>query len=149
MAAACRNSLHNLSLVPAAVGDVDGQVQLRSNPAFTLHDAGVRSMFGTGSVVGSFPITTLDSWTQKVSLSRADLIKIDVEGAELAALMGMRSTLALLQPRLLLVELNAITLDRAGVTEEQLYEELERSCYAPVDVLSDHGTIENVVFARA
>ena len=46
----------------------------------------------------------LDSWIRTVPVSRIDLLKIDVEGAELAALHGMRRTLERLRPRTIICE---------------------------------------------
>ena len=53
------------------------------------------------------PVETIDNLVRLKSLTRVDFIKIDVEGAEAAALKGMRSTLNQFQPSLL-IELHGI-----------------------------------------
>jgi FkbM family methyltransferase len=141
-----RNRINNLKLVRAAIGESAGRIALRSDPTFGKHDAGVRSAFGPGNVVGEFPRVSFDGWALEAGLSRLDLMKIDIEGGELGALIGMRQTLARLHPRLLFIEVNSVTLERAGVTKEQLYAELERSGYAPIETISDYEVDENVVF---
>ena len=60
----------------------------------------------------------------------------------------MRETLGRLRPRLLFVEVNPVTLERAGATKDQLYGELARSGYEPAGTIPDHESIENVVFMR-
>ena len=49
-------------------------------------------------------VRTFDSWVQSVSLSRIDLMKIDVEGAESRVLAGMASTLFRLRPARIICE---------------------------------------------
>lgn len=148
-AAAERNGIGNLTLVPAAVGERAGRINLRASGQFGADVPGMRSAFGPGRVLGSVPVVSLDQWVRDVGLTRADLIKLDIEGGELAALIGMRETLARLRPRLIFVEVNEVTLPRAGVTKKQLYGELARSGYAPAQTVRDHKSVENVVFAAS
>ena len=49
-------------------------------------------------------VRTFDSWAQSLQLSRIDLMKIDVEGAESRVLAGMASTLARLRPARVICE---------------------------------------------
>ena len=46
----------------------------------------------------------LDSWMRATPVSRIDLLKIDIEGAELAALHGMRRTLERVRPHAIICE---------------------------------------------
>jgi FkbM family methyltransferase len=141
------NGIGNLTLLRAAVGETTGQIELRSDPAFDPADAGVRSAFASGPMVGVFPMVRFDEWAAEAGLSRLDIVKIDIEGGETSALVGMRETLARLRPRLLVTEVNEHALERAGMTRERLYDELARSNYAPTESIRDHDTVENVTFA--
>ena len=49
---------------------------------------------------------------------------------------------------MLFVEVNPVTLEHAGVTVEELYDELARSGYQPAETIRDHESVVNVVFAR-
>ena len=59
------------------------------------------------------PVRTLDGWAEEVGLTRLDVLKLDVEGAEPAVLRGARRTLARLCPALV-VECNPPALLRNG-----------------------------------
>jgi hypothetical protein len=48
------------------------------------------------------PLTTIDTLAEEFGLNRVDFIKMDIEGAEVAALMGAEGTLAKQRPRLAL-----------------------------------------------
>jgi FkbM family methyltransferase len=63
---------------------------LYTDPNFGRDDPGVRSAFGSGRLVGEFPMLRFDSWARETGLERLDVVKIDVEGAEVSALAGMR-----------------------------------------------------------
>jgi FkbM family methyltransferase len=57
---------------------------------------------GVGTVVEEIPIVTLDEEIPQASLPAPDFIKIDIEGWEIEALRGARSTLELHKPTLFL-----------------------------------------------
>ncbi|HEY1273206.1 MAG TPA: FkbM family methyltransferase [Bryobacteraceae bacterium] len=61
----------------------------------------------------------LDAIVRELGLRRVDLVKIDVEGAEVQVLKGMRETLTKLHP-VLLVEMDAEQLANMGTSIEQL-----------------------------
>jgi len=70
-------------------------------------------------------IITLDAYANRQGLSRCDLIKCDVEGAELAVLRGATAILREHRPSVLL-EINPPALQRAGCTGRDVLEELNR-----------------------
>jgi FkbM family methyltransferase len=53
-----------------------------------------------GLMVDAFDTTSIDAYADQHALTRIDLIKMDIEGAELAALDGAQQVLARLRPRL-------------------------------------------------
>lgn len=59
-------------------------------------------------------LTTMDIWvTQKPEIHTIDLIKIDIEGAELACLQGAKETLKKFKPKII-IEIQDFSAERAG-----------------------------------
>jgi len=77
---------------------------------------GLGSLFGGGKgapELQRIPITTLDIWLAAHPVDRVDLIKIDIEGAELPCLRGAEHTLRRFRP-ILIVEIQDLTSSVAG-----------------------------------
>ena len=143
--AAADNGIANLTVVRAAVSAQAGELELRADRWLGVRDAGVRSRFAEGPVVETVAMIRLDDWA--ADQSRVDVVKLDIEGGELLALHGMRDTLARLRPRLVVLEMNPVQMQRAGVTERELVDEMARSGYSPAERLVD-GEVTNVAFRR-
>jgi hypothetical protein len=76
-------------------------------------------------------------------------VKIDVEGAEVLCLRGMRSTLARQRPRLVVVETIETHLHRAGFQVDDIGGELEPLGYRRLDQDPATGLWFNAVFVLA
>ena len=63
----------------------------------------------------------LDDYIVSKSIQSVDLIKMDIEGAEFFAIMGMQHVLERDRP-ILLIEFNRLALQRVGVTPERLWD---------------------------
>jgi FkbM family methyltransferase len=129
-AAAARNGLP-VEVVQAALGEEEGEVELFGDPRYGDHDAGVRSQFGGGEVVGRAPLMTLDAWAAANGLDRLDVVKVDIEGAEILALRGARDSLRRLRPRLLAIEVKDVVMERGPGDEATLHALLAECGYAP------------------
>lgn len=70
------------------------------------------------------PSTTLDAWLKEKSISRVDVIKMDIEGGEGAALLGMTRTLK--EARVLLTEFAPAWIEAAGSTPLAFLQSIER-----------------------
>jgi FkbM family methyltransferase len=57
------------------------------------------------------PVTTIDDYVRDKSISRIDVMKIDIEGAELDALRGMEKTFRVCSPKAIICELTLLTQD--------------------------------------
>jgi len=102
------NGLANVESFKLALGDqAAGTVHFHDIPFFTAGSFAVEDgSFLTSDVLGSnyfeAPATTLDAFVAEKGIDRVDLIKIDVEGAELSVLDGARKTLSSMQPKVVL-----------------------------------------------
>ncbi|MGZ4693637.1 MAG: FkbM family methyltransferase [Acidimicrobiales bacterium] len=110
---------------PVAVGRVPGSAALRVRPKHramgTLVEHGVGAAATGEPVVHHVDVVTLDD--ELAGLTEIKLVKIDVEGAELDVLVGMRRLLAERRVRFIDVEL----IDRhAGPAWPELADELRR-----------------------
>lgn len=120
-----RNWFHNVSVIEAAATDVRGTLQLHLGD-----DSECSSLYGEAGF-GSIDVraTTVDEQVQAAALPRVDLLKIDVEGAELSALRGAEQLLAGPDPPVLLVEANPVTLRAAGTSIAALRDCIESFGY--------------------
>ena len=125
-----RNGFHNLLAVPAAVADHEGWQAFRADGGVMgkLDDAGTALV----------PVVTLDSWHRQAATPAPDVVKIDVEGAEVAVIAGMAEILRSARPTLI-IELH-------GETNDAVADALEAHGYqhSPIDV---PGTTRTAPFA--
>jgi FkbM family methyltransferase len=73
------------------------------------------------SVVSSVPVTTLDALARKEKIDRIDVLKIDVEGADLEVIRGASGLLAAGRVRAIVVEI-ALTVERRTEMNDVLRE---------------------------
>ncbi len=98
-----RNRADNVKVFATALGDRDGTISFHEVPFFTAgsftadEGAWLRSD-AVGSTLVQVPCTTLDAFVEDHAVERLDVLKIDVEGAELAVLDGATATLAAHRP---------------------------------------------------
>lgn len=124
---AARRNAVSIQVVPAGLAAEGGVQALKSSRRWGVSDVGVRSLYGDGPVVGQVPLLRFDDWIDQSSVERLDVVKIDVEGAEVDALRGMRKSLARFKPRLVVVEVVPTLLERAGASVEELLTLMEEA----------------------
>lgn len=112
------NRLRNVEILPVALGATSDTatltipVKASGSYGFGLAHLGPHTRDGF-TETESVAVTTLDALVTKLSLTRLDFIKADIEGWEQAMVEGGRTTLARFRPPLL-IELNDEHLKRAG-----------------------------------
>lgn len=88
-----RNGLSNVTMVNAAVSDRDGDDTIFTQPS--SNNTGLASLQASeGAVPESVPAVTLDTLIREHRLARVDLMKVDIEGAEVRAFEGGRELLS-------------------------------------------------------
>jgi len=114
------NELGNVYTNRAAVYDRDGELEI-----FVPHPGNT----GTGSFVMQpnssdrsilCPAIAIDSYVRAQAIKRVRLIKIDIEGAELAALHGMEELLSSSGPPDVICEVVPVLLERAGSAYQEI-----------------------------
>jgi FkbM family methyltransferase len=117
------NNLKNVTRVEGAACDHDGTVDLNIPPGESLpFGASTLASFRDAGTRVRVPALRLDSFTRQHGINRVDLIKLDTEGTEPAALAGARAILERDQPWILCEVLH-------GLTEAGLQLELDRLGY--------------------
>jgi FkbM family methyltransferase len=134
------NGLTNINVEPVALANQPGRFDLFApTNAFrdgTRHD-GLPSLYlkkcanrkdieAMTSV--QVDVTTLDEWANTRQRLHVDVIKLDIEGAELPALKGGVSLIKRCRPALI-IELNAVTSAAAGYRTEDLVNWLQLHSY--------------------
>lgn len=124
------NGLRNVSILPFALGDRIGTLPIYDQPG-QFYDGsrheGLTTLFKSPKrcfVRGDVDVFPLDQVAEVNELSRIDVIKMDIEGGELAALIGAKMVLARFRPYLIL-ELCGETCEAAGYKSTDVIEWLE------------------------
>jgi FkbM family methyltransferase len=124
------NGFANVTVIPAAVTDEDGwatflhrgSLEGRLSKDDTEAQAKRRARLQPKPLGSSVvPVLSLDRWIAKANQPPPRVLKIDVEGAEVGVLRGMRQTLRSARPALV-IELHATQAEVADVLDEADYE---------------------------
>ncbi|MBN9488669.1 MAG: FkbM family methyltransferase [Alphaproteobacteria bacterium] len=138
-----RSRMHNVVVVPHALADSPGMAELKIAPRMHGGHNTLGQFFDEGDTAVSYEkvtVETLDALGARLGLSRVDVVKIDVEGAEMKLLSGGRSLLLQHRP-ILLVEANDEALKRQGASAAALVDLLLSLDYQ-IHVFNETGTIE-------
>jgi FkbM family methyltransferase len=130
------NGLDNVTVQRAALFDADGEIALE-------YDAGYPGGSHVGDGGAAAPSLRLDTWARAEGLDRLDLVKLDVEGVELAVLDGAGETLRRLRPDLV-VECNPVALPRFGASSYAALLKRLRSLYPVVGVIGPGGRVTTI-----
>ncbi len=114
------NGLENATVHAVAVSDAPGRVTLHSVEARrTEHELDRQWLFADPKGL-DVPTVTLDGFVAEQSVRAVDVIKMDIEGAELQAFRGAETLLTGADPPVLVLELNPKTLEYSGHTPDDL-----------------------------
>jgi FkbM family methyltransferase len=109
------------SITPIQLGlsDEPGELDLYTNPG---QNEGTNTIFSSNQFnipLGKISLDTLDNQIVKLGVQKLNMIKIDVEGAELQVLQGGKNTLETFRPKLL-IEINREACKAGGYEAEDI-----------------------------
>ena len=122
------NDIKNIITIHAAVGEIDEERELFVSAP---DNSGMSSFRQPENYSGSkekVKVVAIDEWFKGSGLSKIDILKLDIEGSELAALRGMKKVLQNFRP-LLIVEINPETLSMFNLKPLDIYDYLEQQGY--------------------
>lgn len=143
-----RNDLHNVTVVRQGLSNHRGHAPIFSScgqgePGEEHH--GLGSLFGAQSherALQDIEISTLDSYLDSNPMRAIDVIKIDIEGAELPCLQGAKFTLGKYKPSLI-VEVQKESSLKAGYDQGDILDYLSEFGYRFQLIQSD-GSLRDI-----
>lgn len=134
-----RSYLENVIVEHTACGETETVVQLFLHTESNTSMASLSGSNAKGGQSIEVPCTAMDALVEKHHLTRANLVKIDVEGAELHVLRGMKQIMKELRPAIVL-ELEPHLLKSFGTSPEEV-EGLLADCGYSITSLGGHCNV--------
>jgi FkbM family methyltransferase len=133
------NGLENVAVNEIAVSEVAGRAMLHfSEPGDPGENSIVNFVPGVRAI--EVPTVTLDGYVASRGIGRVDVIKVDIEGAEMSALRGARVLLSGDDSPVLVLECHPKTLAFTGQSPDDMLTLLSSYGYSlyPIAVYSQH-----------
>jgi len=103
------NNMENITTVNIAVGEINEEKELFVSAANNLGMSSFQQPENYSGNKEKVKVVTLGDWFKTSGLSKINIIKLDIEGSELAALRGMKEIIKERKP-ILIIEMNPATL---------------------------------------
>ena len=87
---------------------------------------------------------TLDSFLNDTGIASVDLVKMDIEGAEIKALQGMTQTIRSSRKLYLVIEFNPSALKAFGIEAEQAFYDLRKHGFTSIRVIGERGGLVEI-----
>jgi FkbM family methyltransferase len=143
------NGFKNVCIVPELAFSHAGPVRFYLNPWGSDRHSVWQQNSGPGATVVEVQATTIDDFLEKEGCPAIDLLKMDIEGAEPAALKGMRQSLARNAIQHMLIEFSPLVLEAGAVDPLQWLQELEELGFhlSRVEQNGFHRRLASIEFA--
>ncbi len=122
------NQFENIRLEKLALFDKKTKLELKISSNANL---GMSSIHDHDEETGEIEVVEAisgDEYFKQIAPSRMDLIKLDIEGAELFALQGLKQTIEKFRP-LILIELSEAVLQRSNINKMEIIHFIEHLHY--------------------
>ena len=130
------NNLANIVVEPKAVFDKNTTLELFISDHQNM---GMSSILNHSHETGekqSVQAITIDEYVKIKSLLKIDFIKIDIEGAEINALRGMKQTILKFNP-IILMEISDGILENSTINSTMIYDFMNELNYTPYTINTD------------
>lgn len=136
------NHFHNVIVNQIALSDQAGTVK------FYVHEeADCSSLAAVSSNSIEVQTMSLDEYLRRAAIQRVDLIKIDVEGAEVKVLRGAQALLSRPDAPTIMLEFNPPLLTLMGTSDDELAALLSSYGYK-LQVIAQHEGYRNVIATK-
>ena len=119
----------NVRIEDAALGEAEGEATLYCSNRDRAENRTYPFEAGVPVETETVRVSTLDAYCDTHAVGPIDAIKIDVEGAEVSVLRGMRGIMASNPPGWMFIEFCPIQLAAAGDTAEEFWKTLDGDAY--------------------
>jgi len=135
------NGYSNVAPIQMAVSNVEGFSTLYLNPYSVAHSLH-QDTFGKSREELRIEVTTLDSYFERLEWPSVNVVKMDIEGAEPNALMGMKGLIGKNPDLVLILEYVPEILERAGMKPGSLLSEIRSLGFEIFLITPDSGELE-------
>ena len=124
------NGLTNVDLHHCGLWREDRTLHVKSDSSSVMTAAVTVADDGSAGALEPIRAVSLDSLVQQggLALSRLDLVKMDIEGAEMSALIGMEGTISRFRPRIIM-EINRPRLDACDASIDDVWDYFQSHSY--------------------
>jgi len=137
------NNSKNIVAINTAVGETNEQHELFLSAPDNLGMSSFHQPENYSGRKEKVEVIVFDDWFKTSGLTKIDLIKLDIEGSELAALKGMRAVLIEQRP-VLIVEINPKTLSLFGLKPLDICNYLIQLNFE-VFLISENGRLKHLI----
>lgn len=137
-------------LMMSASGSLHYDESLLDLQKSQVGDADIAPRIANDFPVEKFTVRTrpVDAVLAEMGIQRADVVKMDIEGAEMSALRGMQTIIANSPGLALIMEYNPQALKAFGCDPEGAISEVRAMGFAQVQVIETNGTLTDLSEAR-
>jgi FkbM family methyltransferase len=136
------NKTKNIVAINAAAGEINEQGELFLSAPDNLGMSSFQQPENYSGRKEKVELVAIDDWFRTSGLTKIDLVKLDIEGSELAALKGMRMVLEEQRPALI-VEINPETLWLFGLKPLNIYNYLNQFNFDGF-LISENGVLQHL-----
>jgi FkbM family methyltransferase len=141
------NNLSNISTNRKAVYETSGTLEFFVS---SRENEGMSSIFRHDTESGEIEkvkAISIDEYVEKMNIQRIDMMKIDIEGAEIFALKGMKNTIKRFKP-IIIMELSEDVLRNIPVESKDVLD-IMRSMNYVIGGIDNQGKLINLTMASA